>query len=555
MPHDDASPTRQPPNAGPQQAGPQQAMPQQAGPQQAGPQQAGPQQAGPQQAGPHHALPQRAGPQQAGPQQHQPPQTGPRPSRRGLLAAAGGLAAAVGAGFTARSAVPQAAAPKPGSATEAFWGDHQAGIVTPAQEHTYFAAFDLTTGKRDAVVALLQTWTAAAAAMTAGQLTAPAEANAYASAPAEANAYAPAPPAPAADTQASGAPATSAPASNAPASDAPPSNVPAANAPASDSYDTASDAPVPTVDLSETLGIGAARLTITFGFGAGLFEKDGKDRYGLAARRPEALADLPRFNGDQLVPERSGGDLSVQACADDPLVAFHAVRQLARIAYGVAQVRWAQTGFMSRPSAGGTPRNLMGFKDGTQTPEEIDKVVWVSDDGPAWMRAGSYMVVRRIRMALEHWDRTNVGFQEQTFGREKLSGAPLGLKDEFAPLGLARTDKDENPIIAENAHVRLANAATNGGAEVLRRGYSYNDGVNFTAERWPPWRQGMEYDAGLLFVCYQRDPRTGFITIFEKMSKFDMLNQFVTHTGGGLFACPGGAREGEFIGQRLFDQA
>jgi deferrochelatase/peroxidase EfeB len=36
------------------------------------------------------------------------------------------------------------------------------------------------------------------------------------------------------------------------------------------------------------------------------------------------------------------------------------------------------------------------------------------------------------------------------------------------------------------------------------------------------------------------------------MAKFDMLNQFVTHTGGGLFACPGGARAGEFIGQRLF---
>ena len=100
--------------------------------------------------------------------------------------------------------------------------------------------------------------------------------------------------------------------------------------------------------------------------------------------------------------------------------------------------------------------------------------------------------------------------------------------------------------------MRLANAATNDGAEILRRGYSYNDGVNFTAERWPPWRQGMEYDAGLLFICYQRDPRTGFIKIFENMAKFDMLNQFVTHIGGGLFACPGGVREGEFIGQRLF---
>jgi len=318
---------------------------------------------------------------------------------------------------------------------------------------------------------------------------------------------------------------------------------------------SAIDANTQAPDSGEALGLPTARLTITFGFGAGLFVKDGQDRFRLAALRPEAFVELPRFNGDQLVPARTGGDLSVQACADDPQVAFHAVRQLARLAYDIAEIRWTQSGFLSRPANGGTPRNLMGFKDGTHVPPQVDSAVWVGDDGPAWMHGGSYAVVRRIRIALEHWDRTNVGFQEQTIGRHKLSGAPLGLKGEFEPLGLDRTDKDENPIIPENAHVRLANSASNDGAEVLRRGYSYNDGVNFTAERWPPWRQGMEYDAGLFFVCYQRDPRTGFIKIFEKMAKFDMLNQYATHTGGGLFACPGGVGEGEFVGQRLFDAA
>jgi deferrochelatase/peroxidase EfeB len=156
-------------------------------------------------------------------------------------------------------------------------------------------------------------------------------------------------------------------------------------------------------------------------------------------------------------------------------------------------------------------------------------------------------------MALEHWDRMPLDFQEQTFGGHKYSGAPLGLKNEFDPLDLNATDKDGDPVIPESAHVRLAAAASNDGAQILRRPYSYNDGVNFTAERWPPWRQGMEYDAGLFFVCYQRDPRTGFIKIFEKLAKFDMLNQFVTHTGGGLFACPGGIAQGEFVGQRLLE--
>jgi deferrochelatase/peroxidase EfeB len=419
---------------------------------------------------------------------NKPADTSSFASRRGLLGTAAGLIAAAGAGLISR---PASADLKPVAAEDSFWGVHQGGIVTPAQTHCYFAAFDLTTDKRADVETLLRTWTQAAARLTAGNTAEP----------------------------------------------------------------LTQDAEAPAADSAEALGAAPSRLTLTFGFGAGLFEKDGKDRFGLAALRPDALVDMPRFNGDQLVPEKTGGDLSVQACADDPQVAFHAVRQLARLAYETATLRWAQTGFQSKPADGGTPRNLMGFKDGTQSPEQIEQVVWVGDDGPAWMRAGSYLVVRRIRIALEHWDRIPLSFQEQTMGRHKYSGAPLGLKLEFEPLRLDRNDADENPVIPENAHVRLANAAANGTAEMLRRGYSYNDGVNFTAERWPPWRQGMEYDAGLLFMAYQADPRTGFIRLFEKMAKFDMLNQFATHTGGGLFACPGGVREGEFIGQQLFSQA
>jgi deferrochelatase/peroxidase EfeB len=417
------------------------------------------------------------------------------PSRRGLFATAGGILAAVGTGFGARAA-PGEAVVKPQNDHEPFWGTHQAGILTPAQSHTYFAAFDLTTTKRDDVASLLRLWTDAAALLTRGQPIAPVTLD-----------------------QAYG-----------------------------------DDPTTLARDSGDTFELPAARLTLTFGFGAGLFVKDSQDRYGLAGKRPPAFVDLPKFNGDQLIPALTGGDLSVQACADDPQVAFHAIRQLAQIGFGVAELRWAQTGFLSRPANGTTPRNLMGFKDGTQVPQSVEKAVWVNE-GPAWMQGGSYLVVRRIRIALEHWDRTKIDFQEQTVGRHKHSGAPLGLKDEFEPLGLERTDADENPVIAEHAHVRMANAANIGAAEILRRGYAYNDGANFVAERWPPWQQAMEYDAGLLFICYQNDPRTGFIKTFEDMAKFDMLNQFTTHTGGGLFACPGGALEGTFIGARLFDAA
>jgi len=431
-------------------------------------------------------------------------------SRRGFLAAAGALGANIGLGGATTSAetgpVGESCA---ATAVEPFFGEHQSGILTGLQSHSYFAAFDLMTTKLSDIEALLRAWTSAAAQMTAGNVVASLGKDTYSSAPAS--------------------------------------------------------------DSGEALDLGPARLTLTFGFGAGLFVKDGKDRYGLAAQRLAALVDMPAFNGDQLVPEHTGGDLSVQACANDPQVAFHAVRQLARLAAGVAQIRWAQAGFSSDSASGETPRNLMGFKDGTQNPVapppngrsagstrpalSPNEVIFVGEEGPAWMKGGSYVMVRRIRIALEHWDRSDVDFQEQVIGRHKRSGAPLGGRDEFDPADFQATDKDGNLIIPENAHMRLGAAAHNDGALILRRSYSYNDGLSFIAERWPPWRQGMLYDAGLFFIAYQRDPRTGFIKIYDRMSKLDALAQFTTHIGGGLFACPRGIKQGEFIGQDLFQRA
>ena len=311
-------------------------------------------------------------------------------------------------------------------------------------------------------------------------------------------------------------------------------------------------------DGSEMHGLSPARLTVTFGFGPELFVKDGKDRFGLSRSRPAAFVDLPKFPGEQLAPARSGGDLFVQLCADNPQVAFHAVRALARLAYGVAELRWIQAGFVSDYGRGNTPRNLMGFKDGTGNPDindaaEMDAVVWAGDESPDWMRGGSYVVVRRSRIALEHWERTKIAFQEQTFGRRKASGAPLGKPNETDAVDVDVKDSDGNPIVPENSHVGITRRATLAGTKILRRSYSYDDGANITAERWPPWRQGMEFDAGLVFVCYQKDLRTGFIPIFENLSRFDMMNQFVTNTGGGHFACPKGATPGNYVGQTLLE--
>jgi deferrochelatase/peroxidase EfeB len=422
------------------------------------------------------------------------------PSRRGFLAG-GLLAASAATGKRAQAAVVQPAVVE--AAIEPFYGVHQAGITGAQQSHTYFASFDLVAKQRSDVVALLQAWTAGAARLAVGRTAA----------------------------------------------------------------ELGTDRAVPAADDGSALGLAPSRLSLTFGFGPGLFVRDGKDRYGLAAMRPAALEDLPKFNGDQLDPARSGGDLSVQACADDPQVAFHAVRELVRIGYGQVQLRWAQAGFVPDTPAGETPRNLMGFKDGTNNPQHVatraipdqklpfDEVVWAAEEGPEWMRGGSYLVARRIRISLEHWDRTELDFQEEVIGRHKYSGAPIGKQSEHEPLGLDRADGDGNPLVAETSHVRLGSAEMNDGAQLFRRAYSYNDGLSFTAERWPPWRQGMMYDAGLFFLAYQRDPRAAFTRIYEGMSKLDMLNQYTTHNGSALFACPPGVAPGEYIGQRLFERA
>jgi deferrochelatase/peroxidase EfeB len=420
-----------------------------------------------------------------------------RPGRRGFLKA-GGAAVAAGAGL-ATSGVTHAALTRTHAddvqrQIEPFYGAHQGGVVTPQQSHSYVAAFDLKTDKREEVIALLREWTQAAARMTQGK-------------------------------------------------------------PAG-SLETADDKPA--ADSADVLGLGASSLTITFGFGPGLFtSRDGKDRYGLASKRPAALVDLPRFNGDQLIAEKTGGDLFVQACANDAQVAFHAVRQLARMGYGAIQMRWGQAGFLSGPK-GQTPRNLMGFKDGTNNPSTakpplMNQFIWASAADAPWMQGGTYTVVRRIRITLEHWDQMELGFQEQVFGRHKYSGAPIGQKSEFDAVDLKAADKDGNPVIPDNSHVRLSNQANNAGAQILRRSYSYNDGTNFYIERWPPWRQETEYDAGLIFIAHQADPRTGFIPINEKLSKFDVMNQFTTHIGSAIFAVPPGAREGSYVGAGLFE--
>ena len=289
-----------------------------------------------------------------------------------------------------------------------------------------------------------------------------------------------------------------------------------------------SNALLPPSDTGETVGLNPYRLTLTFGVSASFLTK-----LGLEKKRPKLFRDLPAFPKEQLREQYTGGDIVIQACADDEQVAFHAVRNLIRKGRNKVTMKWSQSGFAAIGDRMETPRNLFGFKDGTAnvtTEKDFDKVVWA--DSNDWMKNGSYMAVRKIIMHLETWDRTNLQEQENTFGRYKESGAPFGKQNEFDEVDLS--------LLPVDSHVRLAKEVD---LPILRRSYSYSDGID------PKTGQ---FDAGLLFIAFQKDPDS-FVKIQTNLGADDKMNEYVTHIGSGLFACFGGVKEGGYIGQDLFE--
>jgi len=375
-----------------------------------------------------------------------------------------------------------------------FYGPRQAGITTTQQEQMMFAALDVTTTDVQELQRMLGRWAAIAARLTEGKLV--------------------------------------------------------------------SDSPVrteqPPFDTGESMDLGPHSLTITVGFGPSMFD----ERFGLADRMPTELTPFGTIPGDAVMkPAISDGDLCIQACADDPQVVFHAVRNMVRAARGTAVLKWSQLGF-GRASATGagqtTPRNLMGFKDGTNNihaddAAALDQHVWVAagattaaGDAAAasWMVDGSYLVARKIRMEIESWDTDPQTDQELIFARHKVSGAPVTGRDEFTPIDYAKTTDTGELVVHANAHVRLASQEQNGGIRLLRRGYNYTDGQDPDTGKLA---------AGLFFIAFQRDPQNQFKVIQSRLGKSDLLNEYIAHIGGGLWACPPGVSgPGDWFGKALF---
>ncbi|WP_080792055.1 Dyp-type peroxidase [Corynebacterium pacaense] len=426
--------------------------------------------------------------------------TGEHPglSRRGFLGLVGLGGGGVAAGYLARGAqdagARDAGAQRDGGSEDEifdFFGEHQAGIITPQQNQMHFASFTVNeeTG-RDQLIELLRDWTYAANRMSMGL------------------------------------------------------DVTVAGAFGGGTY-------LPPEDTGEARGFGAAGLTLTFGMGPSLFrdERD-RDRFGIAHAMPEEFTSLPKMVNDFMDPARSGGDLCVQACAHDPQVAVHAIRNLTRIAMGRATLKWAQLGFGRSSSTSveqQTPRNLFGQKDGTnnlkaEQPEELEEHVWIppSSSAPA-LAGGTYLIARRISMGIEVWDGVQLGEQERVTGRNKDEGAPLSGGEEFTAPDFTAKDEKGALLIDKRSHLARVHPDFNDGIAMLRRGYNFVDGND---------AQG-RLDAGLFFIAFVREPGR-FARVHKNMARDDMFIEYLKTTGSAVFLVPPGISDGQYLGHQVF---
>ena len=419
-------------------------------------------------------------------------------SRRGMLAWAGTATSLAGLGaggfFASRAVGPRKERSSDGAGEGLeypFYGEHQAGIITPAQEQLHFAAFDVGSDQsREDLIELLRDWTYAASRLVQGL-------SVSAGGAFEGNPLA------------------------------------------------------PPDDTGEAADFGPCGLTITFGFGRSLFvDSEGRDRFGIADRMPKEFTKLPKMVNDFIQPAISEGDLCVQACANDPQVAVHAIRNLTRLAFGRASLRWSQLGFGRASSTSKeqqTPRNLFGQKDGTnnlkaEEPEKLAEHVWISE-GPEWAHGGSYLIARKIMMTIEVWDGVRLEEQDRVLGRAKGSGAPLSGGDEFTTPDFKKLGDDGKPLIDTRSHVARTHPDNNGGIHILRRAYNFVDGND---------QQG-RLAAGLFFLAFVKAPAR-FAKIHRTMSRDDMFVEYLKTHSSGVYLVPPGISEGEYIGQRLFAQ-
>ncbi|RVW03062.1 Dyp-type peroxidase [Rhodococcus xishaensis] len=295
-------------------------------------------------------------------------------------------------------------------------------------------------------------------------------------------------------------------------------------------------------DTEPDLATAPARLTVTIGFGPGVFRAAG-----LEDRRPSWCNPLPPFEIDRLEERWNDGDLLLQVGSDDPVSVVHALRVLLKNARNTATIRWVQRGFRrargSEPE-GTTMRNLMGQVDGTINPragsDDFARVVWNDGVEQPWMAGGTSVVIRRIRLDLDGWDELDRPGRDEVMGRRMSDGAPLTGESEFDVPDFDAVGPGGLKIIPEFSHIARARPLAPR-ERFLRRGYNYDeapDGIGVS-------------DSGLIFVAYQADVDVQYLPVQRRLAEADMFNQWSTPIGSAVFAIPPGCREGEYLGEGL----
>jgi len=317
-------------------------------------------------------------------------------------------------------------------------------------------------------------------------------------------------------------------------------------------------AETPAGSLEPEMADTPANLTITCGLGERVF-----DVIGASELRPDWLRDVEAFDRDKLSDEWAQTDIVLQICCDDPVTAGHAMRHMIRAGQDYAEVAWLQQGYGHAYGAGAkgaTMRNQFGQLDGTVNPRtagEMDEQVWI-DEGPEWARGGTSMVVRRIRMNLDTWEKLDRNSRENSIGRTLDNGAPLTGEEEFDEPDFDAVDKYGLPTIDRNSHIARAQAPEGEPEEhMLRRAFNYDlqpdyapiSETGFVADDEEISGTDVQLsNSGLIFICFQKDMTKVFEPMQRRMDEVDLLNEWATHIGSAVYFVPPGVKSGATTG-------
>lgn len=226
---------------------------------------------------------------------------------------------------------------------------------------------------------------------------------------------------------------------------------------------------------------------------------------------PKHLHPFRELRGDKHVAPATPGDILIHIRGRQEDVCFELGRLLLQKMGDAVTVVDQVHGFKYFDE-----RDLLGFVDGTENPEEQDAVdaVLIDDDPNERFNGGSYVIVQKYVHDMTSWGQTAVEEQERIIGRTKMDDVEL--------------DEDDQPA---NSHVAVNQVTDDEGneLEILRENMAFGDLAAGTF--------------GTYFIGYSKDPGVTEQMLFqmfigEPRGNTDRILEFSTALTGGLFFVP-----------------